>query len=531
MSGETIEGRFAEAKPAAADGTIWAERTPLPPALPDAPSLPPDLIPDVLRPWLLDITERAQIPLEFVAAPAVVGLSSIIGRTIGIYPKERDDWLVVPNLWGMIIGRPGSLKSPAISEALKPLYRLAEEAQERHQADGAAADAEADIIKMRMSVLRDRGKTAAKNDDQDELTRVQADLAALNASLDEAVSHERRHVVNDGTVEKIGELLKHNPHGLLLCRDELSGLLRSLDKVGREGDREFYLEAWNGNGSYTYDRIGRGTLHVPALTLSIIGTIQPGKLQSYIDGALSGGSGDDGLLQRFQVVVWPEVSGEWRNVDRWPNTDAKNRAFAVFRALDELDPLGIGAVTDDGIPALRFSGEAQELFNEWRAGLEARLRAEEMVAFPAFESHLAKYRSLMPSLALIFYLVERVGGDDRVGEADVVGAVTLAAAQNAADWCEFLEAHARKVYAAEIQPDITSAHALAEKIKVGAIWHGCTVREIYRHQWSGLTASERVWSGLKLLRQRSWLRITEKDTGGRRTEIIEIHPDLRKVAA
>ncbi len=67
--------------------------------------------------------------------------------------------------------------------------------------------------------------------------------------------------MHDTTVEKLGELLNQNPRGLLLMRDELSGLLRTLDKPGREGDREFFLEGWNGTGSYTYDRISRGTTH------------------------------------------------------------------------------------------------------------------------------------------------------------------------------------------------------------------------------------------------------------------------------
>ena len=38
-------------------------------------------------------------------------------------------------------------------------------------------------------------------------------------------------------------------------------------------------------------------------TLSIFGTIQPGKLRRYINEALSDGSGADGLLQRFQLLV------------------------------------------------------------------------------------------------------------------------------------------------------------------------------------------------------------------------------------
>ncbi len=66
------------------------------------------------------------------------------------------------------------------------------------------------------------------------------------------------------------------------------------------------------------------------------------------------------------------------------------------------DPLG-----RDGEP-LRFDPEAQELFDAFRDTLERRLRSEAMAATPAFESHLAKYRSLMPTLALLVETIEAV---------------------------------------------------------------------------------------------------------------------------
>ncbi len=147
---------------AAADGTTWPERTPLPSALPEVPNLPPELIPDTLRPWVLDIAERAQIPVEFVAAPAIVALSSVIGRSVGIYPKRHDDWLVVPNLWGVIIGRPGVLKTLAVAEAVMPLQRLAKAAKDEHEATRAAAEAECEIVRVQIAVLKDGAKRAAK---------------------------------------------------------------------------------------------------------------------------------------------------------------------------------------------------------------------------------------------------------------------------------------------------------------------------------------------------------------------------------
>ena len=351
----------------------WPAREVVPALLPQAPNLPPDLVPESLRPWLCDIAERTQIPLEFIAAPAIVALSSVIGRSVGILPKQKDDWLVCPNLWGAVIGRPGILKSPAVAEAIRPIRRLAKEAAEEFKTAAIDADAYAQVVKMKLAALDTEGRKAAKDGDETALVRIQGDIARLKLDLDQAEVHERRYMTTDATVEKIGELLNQNPRGLLIVRDELSGFLKNMEKTGREGDREFYLEAWNGDGGYTYDRIGRGTLHIEALTLSILGTIQPGKLQSYITGALSGGMGDDGLLQRFQVMVWPDVTGEWVNVDRWPNTDAKNAAFEIYRTLDGLvSSSSMGEVgadeIDDDIPALRFAPEGQELFNELAGG-------------------------------------------------------------------------------------------------------------------------------------------------------------------
>jgi Protein of unknown function (DUF3987) len=57
------------------------------------------------------------------------------------------------------------------------------------------------------------------------------------------VPREIRYMTNDATIEKIAEILRDNPDGILYYRDELMGWLRSLDKAGREADRAFYLEA------------------------------------------------------------------------------------------------------------------------------------------------------------------------------------------------------------------------------------------------------------------------------------------------
>jgi hypothetical protein len=111
----------------------WPEPGPLPTGLPPVEPFDPLLLPERLRPWVSDIAERMQCPPDFVAATAVVGLGSLIGRQLGIRPKRRDNWCVVPNLWGGVVGAPGMLKTPAMQEAMRPLVRLEMQAKEQHE--------------------------------------------------------------------------------------------------------------------------------------------------------------------------------------------------------------------------------------------------------------------------------------------------------------------------------------------------------------------------------------------------------------
>jgi len=91
-----------------------------------------------------------------------------------------------------------------------------------------------------------------------------------------------------------------------------------------------------------------------------------------------------------------------------PDTAARERAVEIFQRLNTLEPGAVGAedLTPEERPFLRFEAAAQELFDGWRAELEHRLRAEE--DHPVLLSHLAKYRSLLPSLALLFHLIDGV---------------------------------------------------------------------------------------------------------------------------
>jgi hypothetical protein len=341
---------------------------------------------------------------------------------------------------------------------------------------------------------------------------------ALVATAEEEEPARRRYVINDATVEKLGEILSDNPNGIMVVRDELTGLFKSLDRDGHESDRAFILECWNGNGSFTWDRIGRGTVEIPAACMSIIGNIQPGPFSYYLSRIFRGGADDDGLLQRFQLAVWPDAPGQWVNHDREPDAEARMTAKEVFDNLATIDPDDLGAKSEDNtIPFLRFTADAQELWIEWRTKLEYRIRND--LESPLLEAHLAKYRSLVPSLALLIHLAD-------VGN----GPVGKAALERACQWAKYLESHARRIYAPALFTASNTANELGLRLQRGELDDGFTVRELYNKGWHGLTSREEVQEAIDLLEDLHWLRGTREKTGGRPSVKYAINPRIKENA-
>jgi hypothetical protein len=488
----------------------WPDPIPLPDVLPVVEPFEAALLPDAFRPWVEDIADRMQCPLDFVAVGAMVALSAVVGRQVAIRPKRRDDWTVVPNLWGGVVGRSGIMKSPAVAETLKPLHRLEAKAREEHQDSLREYEAARMVADAEKRHAQDEIRKALR-DDRDPIS-----LALEVASTEASEPPRRRYVVNDTTVAKLGEILNANPRGVLLFRDELTGFLKILDREDAAGDRAFYLEAWNGIGSFTFDRIGRGTIDIEAACVSILGGIQPGPLSAYMRRVAEGGGDDDGLVQRFQLIVWPDAPAAWEDRDVLPDPEARVAAYGVFDRLDRIQPLELGAEISGGPgepPFVRFSSEAQEIFTEWRKDLEHRIRKGDDQ--PLIESHLAKYRSLVPSLALLIHLAD-VGA----------GPVSAGALQRACAWAEYLESHALRVYAPAISPAAASARALVKKIVKGELGLRFSLRGVYRKHWQGLSTKEEAVEAAELLEAYNWgERVTEK-TKGRPADIFYVNPKV-----
>jgi Protein of unknown function (DUF3987) len=487
--------------------TAHAAPQPLPPELEPVEPLPIDALPETFRPWVADVAERMNCPADFVAVPLLVAASSLVARHVGIRPEARTEWTERGNLWSLIVGRAAMMKSPALSQALAPIHRLEARAADDHNKAHDAFTKDAPVRKLRAEARQGKARKALKQD-------AGADVRVLLEGDDDCddAPIRCRYVVNDATYEKLGEILEANPQGVLSVRDEMRGLFMHLAKEDNATARAFFLQSWSG-GSYTFDRIGRGTLTVPDLRLSMIGGIQPGPLSDLMRRARAGAA-DDGMIERF-LIAWPDMTGEWRNVDRWPDSGANRAVWESFDRLDGITAVALGAQVETGfdgeprgLPFLRFADDAREAFVEWRHDLERTLRTPEAERIgPA----LAKFRHHVPALALLLHVVD--GGTGPVALAPTLRALMLAG---------YFESHTRRLHASGRRNAVHAARALLVRVQGGSFPDPFRARDVYRNQWAELSDRETVGEALELLAARGWLMENEVQTGGRPTTVYTL---------
>lgn len=472
------------------------------------------LLPESLRPWVLDIAHRMQCPIDFVAVPAMVMLSSAIGRRIQICPKQNDPWQLPANLWGGTVGRPGANKSAPTAAALEPLRTLQADKLREFQDSKQKHEFEQTVAKERLSLrdgeIKKALKRGANASDLEALRQEHADDSDPPRAL--------RLEINDTTTAKLGETLAQNKFGVLMYRDELVGFLSQLDRTGAEGDRQFYLECWNGNGRFIVDRIARGTTWVEGLCVSVIGTLQPGPLEGYLQGAMSRGAGADGFIQRFQLLVYPDPVPEWKFIDATPDRVASERVCKVVA-----DLVSLGDMIErncDGQPKIvRFTSDAQVTYAEWLTDLH-RERIDDPDELSAMVSHLSKYASLVPKLALILETCDALAAGRNL---EAVDTPSLA---RAIMWAEYLESHARRIYELVETGDENAAKQLLSKIREGKLGDRFTRREVARKRWAGLREAATIDSAILVLEEHDWLRcrLVPSPTNGREFEHVLVNP-------
>jgi hypothetical protein len=508
---------------------VWPELTAPDIPKPSAPMLPCELLPTTLAPWIIDEAERMNVPLEAIAIPAMIGLGSVLGSGVAIQPSWGNvGYLALASNWGTVIAPPGSTKTPAMNAALAPLYELQRKAREQYRSESAAMEAKRKNLESDLEQLRVQLRDALRRKNAPNAPSLTAAIRTKEAELDLLSVDERVYLLNDATIEALGVICAQNPGGILLGSDEIVRPFKSWEKPGHEDDRAFMLSGWQGMMPYDGRRISRQVPYIERFSIAIYGGAQPGVMRDYIEAAQGANAGNDGLVQRLQLAVWPDMLPDFdekaeENVKRDPDYEARKKAFVIFERLAHFDPLKYGARLVNGIPVFRFAPDAQELFGDFRRELEHRVRKDdELLGNEPLANHFTKYRATMPGLALAAHLASEADADDYGNR------VSLHAAQIGKAWCTFLEAHARKLYAGGSgEVAYNPSERLCEAIEDGKIVDGMALRELYRRHWRGLDTLDRLKAALAPLATANWVRIESQQTTGRPGEALRLHPKLR----
>jgi putative DNA primase/helicase len=221
---------------------------------------------------------------------------------------------------------------------------------------------------------------------------------------------------------------------------------------------------------------------------------------------------DDGLIQRFQLAVWPDVQKGWKWIDQKPD----QAAYASYReALCQLHDLP-GPDPEGSSTNLRFSKPAQALYIDWMERVQAEIRSDQL--HPVMQSHLAKMPKTIAGLALLFELID--GGREKVGKKATTRAIL---------WADYLQSHAERLYSLASGQGMTGAKLiLSRRDKLPEIF---TARDVQRKSWTGLSTKQAVDDALECLvehRHLTELLVPTTPTGGRPSVRYRWHASAAK---
>lgn len=313
-----------------------------------------------------------------------------------------------------------------------------------------------------------------------------------------------RCLVNDATVEALALVEDRAIRGLLVERDELAGLICSLERYSAGSDRPFYLEAWNG-GPFQLDRVKYGSRFIERHGFSIVGGIQPDRYRSLL--TMSGD--DDGFAARL-LPFWP-VPVKPASIPEGTFHDEMDKA---------LERLADQRFSEEGL-ILTLAPDAFEAFNDWY-GKDHSARVGKSGKAGSAYGKLPGYVARLAGVLHIMDWAFSEGLDElptAIEEIHVTAALKLA----------------EDYFVPQIQRVYHGADQSAEECIAAAILQHCrkqgmitfNVRDA-RREWEipgarSKDATKLFDDAVKLIVESGWARAVKKGT---RAKVLEVNPVL-----
>jgi len=419
---------------------------------------PIDLLPDPIRAYVVEGGKAMGTDPVMVAFPLLASVAALIGNKRRISPKPG--WVEPPNLYAAIIADPGCVKTPAHTHALKAIRQLQQE---------------------RFATYRESMKSY-----EEELQAWNDAKKTERGPKPEKPICEELYVQNT-TTESLAEVLENNPRGLLVERDEISGLFDSMNSYKRTGDDEqFFLSAHRSENVKINRKSGdKKIIVVTAASLSIAGGLQTEVFKRVMART---DRQESGMLARFVLAMPPEQERRWADHEIDPESvDEIAGLLGSIMALEMEEP---------GKPVtLKLDTEARGLFvwffnqvNEEREGMSN----------PASRSFLAKTEATALRFALVHHIIREATGDKSLKNALQVDGASMRAGITLAEWVKEEGLRIYETLLGALDIEARADVALFEYLR-NEYPEGTTARELSRRKHSQFPTASRAESALERL--------------------------------
>jgi hypothetical protein len=331
---------------------IWAEPLDLLREMP-VPAFGDDTAPPAVLRLARDFALAGGFDPAGVILAANVSAAAAIDDRYRLEVRPSANWYESARLWGVLIGPPSAGKTPTLRIASEPIKYL--------HIDAIA-----------------------------QWHREHPDLKA------EGVPPRPALFTSDATIEKLSELLRDNPRGMLMLTEEFASWIGGIDgyrEAASARGRGEWLQLYDG-GPHQIDRVMRGSFLVKNWSCGVLAAATPAGLRQHLR-KLS----DDGLIHRFMPVVVRRLNADDGDAD---STAAREDwDAAITKAYRE-------TTREERAGAVRMSAGARKLFDAERDALRELVDAAADTA-PALASHLGKHPGMIARLALTYHGLDGVG--------------------------------------------------------------------------------------------------------------------------
>ena len=337
--------------------------------------IPLEAFPAKIQDMILTLARQENYTIEYMMASLLVAVSTAIGNAVNI--RIRGGWISNSALYMILIGRPGTGKTPPLDFAFRPIRKH-----------------DAQAVKQFKLEMEQYNNLIESNKGKKENTTPLPDKPIL-----------QRTIISDFTPEALMRPLDDNHRGVVVYVDEIMGMFNAVNQYSRGQLIEQLLTAFSGKPLDISRCSMPVPIHIEYPFINIVGTMQITRMHELIEK----GYKENGLLDRI-IFVYPSS----QEISDWQLDE--DSSFASFEKYSNMWESIFNKVIDlpfsdnDNVQSiLDFSPEAKAYFTNWRNNA---IRAVNQIQDDGLvDSRVIKAPMITARLALVLQILRWACGE------------------------------------------------------------------------------------------------------------------------